>query len=191
MFDFNNDGWKDIFAAGGHVMDNAELSSGRKSRQPNVVFTNRAGRFRAKPLAGEALHRGAAFGDFDRDGRVDAVVTRLNERPIILRNTSSAGNWIDFRLIGRKSNRDGIGAWLHLTSGSGEQWNRVTTSVGYGCSSDRIVHFGLGKDVAVKRLEIRWPSGMVQNLRDLAANRLVAIAEPVSDGTFRGEHPLP
>ncbi|MDQ2899858.1 MAG: FG-GAP-like repeat-containing protein, partial [Acidobacteriota bacterium] len=143
MFDFNNDGWKDIFVAGGHVMDNAELSSSRKSRQPNVVFTNRAGRFDAKLLAGEALHRGAAFGDFDRDGRVDAVVTRLNEQPLVLRNVSAAGNWIDFRLIGHKSNRDGIGAWLHVTSESGEQWNRVTTSVGYGCSSDRVVHFGL------------------------------------------------
>ncbi|MDQ6704955.1 MAG: CRTAC1 family protein [Acidobacteriota bacterium] len=185
MFDFNNDGWKDIFVAGGHVMDNAEISSGRKSRQPNIVFTNRADRYDAKLLPGEALHRGAAFGDFDRDGRIDVAVTRLNEQPLVLRNTSAAGNWIDFRLIGRKSNRDGIGARLHLTSASGEQWNRVTTSAGYGYSSDRIVHFGLGKDIQVDGLEIQWPSGIAQHLGAFAANRLDTITEPgASDGTF-------
>ncbi len=179
MFDFNNDGWKDIFVAGGHVMDNAERSSGRKSRQPNIVFTNTgSGRFVASLLDGEALHRGAAFGDFDRDGRVDIVVTRLNQQPLVLHNTSHAGNWISFRLIGHKSNRDGIGSRLHLTSASGQQWNMVTTAVGYGCSSDRIVHFGLGQDTRAISLEIHWPSGVIQKLQDLAANRLQIIEEP-------------
>ncbi len=179
IFDFNNDGWKDIFVASGHVMDNAERSSGRKSRQPNMVFANTgSGRFSAKLLDGEALHRGAAFGDFDRDGRVDAVVTRLNEQPLVLHNTSAAENWIALRLIGHRSNRDGIGAGLHMISESGEQWNRVTTSVGYGCSSDRLVHFGLGKDTRVDSLEIHWPSGVIQKLRDLPANRFQTIREP-------------
>ncbi len=178
MFDFNNDGWKDIFVAGGHVMDNAERSSGRKSRQPNMVFANTgSGRFNATLLRGESLYRGAAFGDFDRDGRVDVVVTRLNEPPLVLHNTSAAGNWIAIRLIGHKSNRDGIGASLHLISASGEQWNRVTTSVGYGCSSDRLVHFGLGKDTRIGLLEIRWPSGIVQRLQDLAVNRFQTVVE--------------
>jgi len=179
MFDFNNDGWKDIFVAGGHVMDNAERSSGRKSRQPNIVFTNQgSGHFRASLLDGEALHRGAAFGDFDRDGRVDVVVTRLNQQPLVLHNTSPAGNWISFRLIGHKSNRDGIGARLHLTAPSGQQWNMVTTSVGYGCSSDRMVHFGLGQDTRGISLEIHWPSGVSQRLQDLPANRLRIVDEP-------------
>ena len=179
MFDFNNDGWKDIFVAGGHVMDNAERSSGRKSRQPNIVFTNTgSGRFTATFLEGDALHRGAAFGDFDRDGRTDVVVTRLNQQPLILHNTSQAGNWLSLRLIGHKSNRDGIGARLHLISASGEQWNMVTTSVGYGSSSDCVVHFGLGKDSKVTALEIRWPSGIVQNLHDLPANRFQIVEEP-------------
>ena len=178
MFDFNNDGWKDIFVAGGHVMDNAERSSGRKSRQPNMVFANTgSGRFNATLLRGESLYRGAAFGDFDRDGRVDVVVTRLNEPPLVLHNTSAAGNWIAIRLIGHKSNRDGIGASLHLISASGEQWNRVTTSVGYGCSSDRLVHFGLGKDTRIGLLEIRWPSGIVQRLQDLAVNGFQTVVE--------------
>ncbi len=179
MFDFNNDGWKDIFVAGGHVMDNAERSSGRKSRQSNMVFANLGtGRFRAEFLAGEALHRGAAFGDFDRDGRVDVVVTRLNESPLVLRNTSVAGNWIELRLVGHRSNRDGIGASIHLVSASGGQWNRATTSVGYGGSSDRVVHFGLGKDTRVDSLQVHWPSGIVQELRDVPVNRFETIDEP-------------
>ena len=179
MFDFNNDGWKDIFVAGGHVMDNAERSSGRKSRQPNIVFLNSgSGHFDASFLDGEALNRGAAFGDFDRDGRVDVVVTRLNEQPIVLHNTSPVGNWIAFQLVGHRSNRDGIGASLHLISASGEQWNRVTTSVGYGGSSDRVVHFGLGKDTEVRDLEIHWPSGIIQKLHGIPVNRLQIIDEP-------------
>jgi hypothetical protein len=179
MVDFNNDGWKDIFAAGGHVMDNAERSSGRKSRQPNMVFTNTgSGRFIATLLEGEAMHRGAAFGDFDRDGRIDVVVTRLNQQPLVLHNTSVSGYWLSLRLIGHKSNRDGIGARLRLISPSGEQWNTVTTSVGYGCSSDRVVHFGLGKDTRATSLEIHWPSGVVQKLQDLAANRFLTVDEP-------------
>lgn len=179
MFDFNNDGWKDVFVAGGHVMDNAERSSSRKSRQRNMVFRNSgAGHFEISYLDGEALHRGAAFGDFDRDGRVDVVVTRLNEQPIVLRNTSPAGNWIAFQLVGHRSNRDAIGASLHVISASGEQWNRVTTSVGYGGSSDRVVHFGLGKDTEVLDLEIRWPSGLVQKLHGIPANHFESIHEP-------------
>jgi enediyne biosynthesis protein E4 len=178
MFDFNNDGWKDLFVAGGHVMDNAELSSNRKTRQPNLVFLNRGGaKFDLQLLPDEALHRGAAFGDFDRDGRVDVVVTRLNEAPLVLRNTTNGGNWIDFRLVGHRSNRDAIGAAIHITTSAGEQWNRVTTSVGYGGSSDRVVHFGLGAESVVKAVEVRWPSSAVQKLSGVAANRLVTIDE--------------
>lgn len=179
VFDFNNDGWKDLFVAGGHVMDNAEASSNRPSRQSSLVFLNKGrGRFDAERLPGEALHRGAAFGDFNRDGKVDVVVTRLNEPPLVLLNTSVAGNWIGFRLIGRKGNRDGIGAKLHLITNSGEQWNRVTTSVGYGSSSDRLVHFGLGKEQPVKSIEIQWPSGVIQRLENVSGNRYHEIREP-------------
>jgi len=178
MFDFNNDGRKDIFTTGGHVMDNAELSSSRSSRQRNRVFTNLgSGKFAAQSLPGEAFHRGAAFGDFDRDGRMDVVVTKLNEQPVVLRNTTASSNWIQIRLVGRKSNRDGIGARLHIVAVSGEQWNRVTTAVGYGCSSDRTVHFGLGKDAMVALMQIEWPSGKHQEIRDLAANRFYTIEE--------------
>ncbi|HYW45402.1 MAG TPA: CRTAC1 family protein [Bryobacteraceae bacterium] len=187
MFDLNNDGYKDILVAGGNVQDNSELFSNLKSKQSNVVLANLAnGRFvdytaqAGDALREEALHRGVAFGDFDGDGRVDAVVTRLNDRPELLHNISPALNhWLAFRLKGRRSNRDGIGARIHVVAASGlEQWNHVTTSVGFACSSDKTVFFGLGKDRAAKRVEIQWPSGALQQLRDVAADRYVTVEEP-------------
>jgi hypothetical protein len=182
MFDFNNDGHKDLFTANGHVMDNEELTSSRKSRQPNAVWINQGdGTFRVQLLPGEALHRGAAFGDFDRDGRMDAVVTRLNEKPIVLRNvTVGGGHWIELRLGGTRSNRDGIGARVRLVTKSGEQWNRVSTSVGYGGSSDRVVHFGFGSDPRVDSIEVEWPSGARQTLRNLAPDRFYELKEPLN-----------
>jgi Tfp pilus assembly protein PilF len=179
MFDFNNDGYKDLFTANGHVMENEELTSSRKSRQPNIVWVNQgSGKFSPQLLPGEAMHRGAAFGDFDRDGRMDAVVTRLNEKPIVLRNvTAGTGHWIEIRLQGTRSNRDGIGARVHLRSKSGDQWNRATSSVGYGGSSDRLVHFGLGSDLTVDAIDVEWPSGVRQTLRELAADRYYEVKE--------------
>ena len=185
MFDFNNDGFKDLFTANGHVMDNEELTSNRKSRQPNAVWINQGnGTFRVQLLPGGAMHRGAAFGDFDRDGRIDAVVTRLNEKPIVLKNVTDGpghflAHWIELRLEGTRSNRDGIGARVHLRTKSGEQWNRVSTSVGYGGSSDRVVHFGLGSDSRVDWMEVEWPSGTRQTLRDLAPDRFYEVKEPL------------
>jgi len=180
MFDFNNDGYKDLFTANGHVMDNEELTSSRSSRQPNTVFVNQGnGTFETELLPGEAMHRGAAFGDLDRDGRVDVVVTRLNEEPIILRNVSeNIGHWVEMRLEGTKSNRDGIGARVQLVTASGKQWNRATTCVGYGGSSDRVVHFGLGTDAVIRSIDIEWPSGIHQTLRNLMADRYYNVKEP-------------
>ncbi len=180
MFDFDNDGFKDLFAANGNVDDNAELLSSGKSRQPNAVFVNRGnGTFQMQALAGEAQHRGAAFGDFDRDGRMDVVVTRLNEAPIVLRNTSApSGHWVALRLLGTRSNRDGLGALVRLVSPSGSQWNRATTSVGYAGSSDRVVHFGLGEDARASLVQIEWPSGIKQQLHDVPVDRYLQVEEP-------------
>lgn len=180
VFDFNNDGYKDVFTANGNVQDNAELNTSRKSRQPNTVFLNRGnGTFQTQILPGEAFHRGAAFGDFDRAGRIDAVVTRLNESPIVLHNvTADAGHWIVLQLRGTRSNRDGIGARVHIVTGTGEQWNRLTTSIGYAGSSQPMVHFGLGGATRIRRVEIEWPSGMRQTLVDVAADRYLVVTEP-------------
>src|SRR5436305_5358306 len=124
------------------------------------------------------MYRGAAFADLDGDGRVDVVVTALGRAPVILRNTAGAGNhWVGFRLTGTKSNRDGIGARIHIVTASGEQWNHVTTAVGYASSSEKAVHFGLGRDDRVKTVEIAWPSGTTQKLENLAADRYVEVTE--------------
>ncbi|MDX2152155.1 MAG: CRTAC1 family protein [Bryobacteraceae bacterium] len=180
LYDLNNDGWKDIFVAGGHVMDNADTTSNEPARQPNQVFVNRRGAaFSLELLPGAALHRGAAFGDFDRDGRVDVVVTRLNEAPLVLWNTTpQAGHWVSLKLTGSASNRDAIGARVRIKTASGEQWNHVSTSVGYAGSSEPLVHFGLGPDNTVLELEIRWPSGRTQTLRNVPGNQTLAVQEP-------------
>ena len=187
IFDLNNDGWKDIFAASAHVMDNEELFSSRSYRQPNQVYVNLgAGKFADARAGSEAgalqprAHRGCAFGDFDNDGRVDIVVSCLNEPAELLMNVSDRSrNWLDLRLRGTRSNRDGIGAKIRLVSASGQvQHNHVTTSVGYASSSSPRVHFGLGGDSKAARIEIRWPSKTVQVLENVPTGQLLTVTEP-------------
>jgi hypothetical protein len=176
--DFNNDGWKDLFSAGGHVMDNAELSSGRQSLQPNLLFTNGRTSFSGRTLPGAALHRGLAWGDFDRDGRVDLVVTRLNQPAQLLWNrTGGAGNWIELDLRGTTSNRDAIGAWVEVETADGKQWDRVAGWSGYGCSSSHRLHFGLGTAGRAAKISVRWPAGSLTELRDVPAGQLREIRE--------------
>jgi hypothetical protein len=187
IFDFDNDGWKDLFVARANVLDNiTELTPNRKYPEPNSVFRNLGdGKFeQVDSGAGtdfqlEGAHRGAAFGDLDNDGRIDAVVTVLGGQVKILHNISETGNhWILLKLVGTKSNRMGIGAQIHVTTEDGkQQWNEVTTSVSYASSSDSRVHFGLGKNEHIKELEIRWPSGTKQILHDLAVDRIMTIEE--------------
>jgi hypothetical protein len=184
--DFDNDGWKDLFAAAGAIDDNVEQYSHRKSRQPNLVMVNLGdGRFAdATAPAGPDLqvparHRGLAICDFDRDGKLDLAITRIGEPALILRNTTRTTNhWLVLRLKGKRSNRDGIGARVRLVGNSGRaQWNRVTTAVGYASSSEPFVHFGLGNDT-VKLVEIEWPSGTKQRLTGLVMDRVTTVSEP-------------
>ncbi|HEY2930808.1 MAG TPA: CRTAC1 family protein [Acidobacteriota bacterium] len=186
FFDFNNDGYKDLFTANGDVQDNVEVYSSRRSRQPNLMLMNRKnGTFQdctAQAGAGFkqlGLHRGAAFGDLDRDGKIDIVVTRLNEPAEILRNiTGTNNNWLTLLLEGRKSNRDGIGARVEVADASGlKQWNHVTTAAGYASSSDRALHFGLGRST-VARVAILWPSGQRQKLENVHADQVLKVREP-------------
>jgi len=179
MADFNNDGWKDLFAANGHVMDNAELSSGRASKQPNLLLTNGRRSFAGRTMGSPAPHRGLAWGDFDRDGRIDLVVTRLNQPAQILWNrTLNSGNWIAFELTGVKSNRDAIGAWIEVETADGKQWDRVSGWSGYGCSSSRTMHFGMGSAPVANRVAVHWPSGKVTQLENVAGKRTLQIREP-------------
>jgi tetratricopeptide (TPR) repeat protein len=188
--DLNNDGLKDLVSANGHAMDNIEVAQSRSSRQPNALFLNDGdgGFTDVSSLTGPdfvrpAAHRGLAVGDLDNDGRLDLVVSALGERPRLFRNTTpEAGHWLLLRLVGRRSNRDGLGAVLRLEADDGRvQWNHATTSVGFASSSDPRVHFGLGRSARVRELRVRWPSGMLQSLRDVAADRILTVEEPTDE----------
>jgi hypothetical protein len=189
IFDLNNDGLKDIFTANSLVMDNIELFSSRSYRQSNSVFANVGGRRFVDARAGSGpnfwkprAHRGCAFGDFDNDGRVDVVVSSLNDPVEVLRNVSDAHqHWFELLLTGRTSNRDAIGARVRLVSESGRaQCNHVTTSVGYASSSSRRVHFGLGQESVIASLEIRWPSGIIQRMQNVKTEQCLRVTEPES-----------
>jgi enediyne biosynthesis protein E4 len=179
IYDFDNDGRKDLFAACGDVQDNTEQYSSRKSRQPNLLLT--AGpelRFAPVETGTPAMHRGAAFADFDGDGRVDIVTTALGGPAVLMRNVAGQGNhWLGLMLAGTRSNRDAIGARVHIVTAAGEQWNHVTTAVGYAGSSEKTVHFGLGQETVVKSVEVTWPSGALQRLEKVAADQYVKVKE--------------
>ena len=185
--DFDNDGLKDLFVARGNVLDNIAEFSSRTYGEPNSIFRN-MGKMTFQDVTAQAgpdmqisePYRGAAIGDLDNDGRLDMVVTVLNGKARILRNVSAnSNNWITFKLVGTHSNRMAIGAQLKLTTEDGNsQYDIVSTSAGYGASRDPRPHFGLGAFKTVKQLEIRWPSGTRQVLKDLPANKLHRIEEP-------------
>jgi len=185
IFDLNNDGRKDLFSANSHVNDNIGFEMNVPFQQRNSIFANAGDRFvDVSASAGEdfqvaAAHRGCAFGDLDNDGRIDVVVSRFDGPAEVFRNVSPGGNhWLLVKTVGTRSNRDGIGAQIRLESASGVQYNHVTTSVGYASSSSRRVHFGLGQDTVVTRLEIRWPSGVRQELRNVPADQILTVREP-------------
>jgi hypothetical protein len=186
IFDFDNDGHKDLFTANSHVSENIELYRHYKYKLPNSIFQNlgngsfldvtaQAGLAVNRP----AVHRGCAFGDLNNDGKVDVVVSIIGEKPEVLFNTSpTTSHWVLIQVEGKKSNRDGIGTQIKLTGQSGAvQYNHVTTSVGYASSSDKRVHFGLGKDTRIRELELRWPSGKVQVLKNVGVDQVIKIRE--------------
>lgn len=184
-FDFDNDGEKDIFAANSHVSENVGLYRSVAYRLPNAVFQRlpdgsyRDARAGAGPAMQEpAAHRGAAFGDLDNDGRIDAVVSVIGSEAKVLFNESDGGNWLILDLQGTRSNRSGIGARVKITDDSGRvQFNHVSTAVGYASSSDSRVHFGLAESRLVRSVEIRWPSGMTETLEDVPAGQILEVTE--------------
>lgn len=180
IYDFDNDGLKDLFAANGDVNDNTEVFSSRKSKQQCLLLLNDGkGGFNAKTVTTPGLHRGAAFGDLDGDGRVDAIVSRLNDAPLFLRNTMGDGrNWLRVHLTGKTSSRDAIGARVRIVAGEREQHNHVSSAVGYASSSELTVHFGLGGATEATLVEVLWPSGKTQTLRDVKANQRLTLQEP-------------
>ena len=182
--DFDNDGWKDIFVSRGHVQSLA--STNLQIEQPNTVFRNLGGMKFAALTAEAGLgaqppsrHRGSAFGDLNGDGRLDVAVSAINAPAEVWMNQSPGNNhWLEFKLEGTRSNRDGIGARIKVVTKSGAQYNHMTTSCGYASSSAGPVHFGLGRNQAAELVEIHWPSGIVETMHDVAGDRVVEVKEP-------------
>ncbi|GGA69358.1 hypothetical protein GCM10011507_21080 [Edaphobacter acidisoli] len=186
FLDYDNDGWKDLLVAQGHDLDTVELNYPQLHyREPMLLMRNtgkgfvdvskESGAVFSEPWVG----RGMAVGDLDNDGRVDAVVT-TNGGPVhILHNeTPTKNHWILLELVGHRSNRDGIGAEITIKTSKGIQFYTVTTAGSYLSSNDKRAHFGLGTDTSVKEIKIRWPSGIVQILKDVRADQVLKVDEP-------------
>jgi enediyne biosynthesis protein E4 len=190
FLDYDNDGWKDLLLAQGHDLDNIErISPQLHYREPMLLARNTGKKFvDVSPISGDIFKkawvgRGLAIGDLDNDGKIDAVVTANGGSAYVLHNeTISSNHWITLHLTGHKSNRDGIGAVVKLTTALGSQWATVTTSGSYLSASDPRVHFGLGSSSEADSIEIRWPSGITQTLTSVKGDRQVQVDEPVAAG---------
>jgi len=185
LADFDNDGRLDIFIVNGHVYPEVDKHGlGTRYQQQKQLFLNEGKRFRhaTKEVGGglviEKSSRGAAFGDYDNDGDIDALVVNMNDTPTLLRNdTLRTRHWLTLRLIGTKSNRDSIGAKVIVEAGGRRQTAIVRGDGSYMSHSDVRAHFGLGEVTKVSRVEIRWPSGLVQNVEALAVDQFYVVKE--------------
>jgi len=186
LIDYDNDGWKDLFVVQAHVLDTVELVYPQLHYRERMLLARNTGHgfVDVSEGSGEVFHqawasRGLATGDLDNDGRVDAVVT-TNGGPVhILQNeTDTRFHWLGLNLIGHKSNRDAIGASVRMITSQGTQYATVTTAGSYLSSSDKRLHFGLGTDTKAQKVEIHWPSGITQSLKDVSADRMVRVDEP-------------
>ncbi len=187
FLDYDNDGWKDIFAANGHVYPGVDQNDwGMTYAQRPLLFRNLDGnRFQVVPaatnsgLAVVVSARGAAFGDLFNDGKIDVVLNNIDGPPTLLRNVVNNGNnWVDLKLVGGpKGPRDAIGAKAFLTANGVTQRNDVISGGSYCSSNDLRLHFGLGKTKRVEKLEIRWPDGIRENVTLSGINAIFTIVE--------------
>jgi hypothetical protein len=187
FMDYDNDGWKDILIAQGHDLDTIEKTNPQLHyREPMMLLRNTGKGFvDVSADSGSVFHqawvgRGLAIGDIDNDGRVDAVVaTNGGALHIIHNETPTSNHWLTLKLVGHRSNRDGIGAEVKIVTAQGPQWVTATTASSYLSSSDKRVHFGLGTETSAQLVEIRWPSGIVQSLKDVRGDQILQVDEPL------------
>jgi enediyne biosynthesis protein E4 len=191
LFDFDNDGWTDILTVAGNVYPEVEkIFKDYTYKSPRLIYRNLGnGRFadvsRQSGAAISDAHssRGCAFGDFDNDGDIDALIMNMNEAPSLLRNdynTSTkkgANNWLKIKLIGAKSNRSAIGSQVRLKIGGRLQLQEITSQSSYYSHNDKRLHFGLGVNTKAEQIEIRWPGGQTETVNNIAANQIITIKE--------------
>jgi hypothetical protein len=186
FLDYDNDGWDDIVQINGAMVDNVALYHAEVSyKEPSLMFRNLGkGQFEKvseslgpdfmRPIAG----RGLATADYDNDGDIDMVTNNRGDYPSLLRNDGgNANHWLTVQLIGTKSNRDGIGASLKLTSEGFVHVEQAKGGMSYMSASDPRIHFGLGKRTKIESLEIAWPSGQVDRLTNLSPDQIIAVKE--------------
>ena len=181
--DFEHDGDEDLFIANGHVYPQVDGHGiGTTFRQANHLFRNDGKRFvevGGPSLAVQRSFRGAAFGDYDDDGDVDVFVTALDDAPLLLRNDSRKGerHWLEVRLVGTRSNRDGVGARVKVAAAGVTRLRERKGGGSYLSGHDGRLHFGLGPAGRVERLSVRWPSGLVDTLIDTEVDRAITVRE--------------
>ncbi|PYU42149.1 MAG: RNA-binding protein [Acidobacteria bacterium] len=190
FLDYDNDGWKDLLIAQGHDLDTIELTfPNLRYREPLLLARNMGHGFEDVSAAAGSVFReawvgrGMAIGDIDNDGRLDAVVTP-NDGPLyVLHNaTSTTNHWLILKLVGHKSNRDAIGAEVRVVTGRITQVATVTTASSYLSSSDKRVHFGMGTETVAETIEIRWPSGIRQTLKNVRTDQILQVDESFGSG---------
>jgi len=187
--DYDNDGWKDLLIAQSHDLDTIEKTfPDLHYREAPLLLRNIDGKkfVNVGPVSGPVFQqkwvsRGLAVGDLNNDGRVDAVISE-NGGPahVLMNETETTNHWIGFKLVGHKSNRDGIGAVIRVDTTKGSQWYTITTASSYLSSGDVRAHFGLASDTTAKSVEIRWPSGIVQTLKNVKGDQYLRVEEPAS-----------
>ncbi len=183
----DNDGWPDLFLANGHVFPEVDrFKVDIRYRDRKILYRNLGdGRFEdISATSGPALlekhsSRGVAFGDYDNDGKLDILINNQNDPPTLLHNeTTGAGHWLGVHLVGSRSNRSGIGARVRIRAGGREQFDEVRSGGSYLSQNDLRLHFGLGAATKADWIEVRWPSGRMNRLENVSADRVVEITEP-------------
>ena len=178
FIDYNNDGLVDIYKTNGALK--------HLYGQEDQIFENIGdGKFkdvsteRGKYFMEKLVGRGACFGDYDNDGDIDGYIVNLNDRGSFLRNNKgNQNNWLEIKLMGTTSNRDGIGARIKIISGGKEQTTQKKSTTGYLSQNDPRIHFGIAKNNLIEKIEIKWPSGKVQVLENIKANQILTVKEP-------------